>query len=109
MSEKDGSVSEREDVSFSRFFQNMLRGFLFDGLNDALVGKRLEVLCSPSARRSCMVSVLYSICFREGSFVVLSDGGSVWVGFLSVDRSLVGSVYTRAASDSVSPRTSSAQ
>jgi len=55
-----------------------------------------------------MVSALSSICFREGSFVVLSDGGSVWVGFLIVERSLVRFVCTRAADDSVSPRTSSA-
>ena len=59
------------------FGQNMLRGFLVDGLNGTLVGKRLEAILSPSARRSCMVSALSSICFREGSFVVLSDGGSV--------------------------------
>jgi len=86
----------------------MLRGFLFNGLNGALVGKRLEAIRSPSARRSCMVSAFSSICFREGSFVVLSDGGSVWDGFLSVDRSLVRAVCTRADDDSASPRTSSA-
>ena len=90
------------------FGQNMLRGFLVDGLNGALVGERLEVIRSPSARRSCMVWALSRNRFREGSFVVLSDGGSMWVGFLSVERSLVRYVCTRAADDYISPRTSSA-
>ena len=109
MSEEDGSVSEREDVSFNHFCQNMLRGFIVvDGLNGAFVEKRLEAIRRPSARRSCMVSALSSIFFREGSFVVLSDGESMWVGFLSVEKSLMRSVCTRAADDSVSPRTSSA-
>ena len=81
---------------------------MVDGLNGALAGKRLEAIRSPSARMSCMVSALSSICFREGSFVVLSDGESVWVRFLSLEWSLVKSVRTRAADDSVSPRTSSA-
>ena len=88
--------------------KNMLRGFLVDGLNGALVGKRLEAIRSPSTRISCMASALSSICFREGSFVVPSDGGSVWVGFLSVARSLVRSACPRAANNSVSPRNSSA-
>jgi hypothetical protein len=52
-----------------------------------------------------MVSALSSICFREGSFLVLSDGGSVWVRVLSVVRSLLRSVHTQAGDDSVSPRT----
>ena len=94
---------------FTVFGQNMLLGFLVDVFNGALVGKRLEAIRSPFARRSCMVSALSSICFREGSFVVLSDGGSVWVGFLSVERSLVKPVCTRVADDSVSPRTYSAR
>jgi len=85
-----------------------MRGFLVDGVNGALGGKRLEAIRSPSARRSCMASALCSICFREGSFVVLSDGGSVWIGVLSVARSLVRSVCTRADDDSVSLRISSA-
>ena len=51
-----------------------------------------------------MVSALYSICFREGSFVVLSDGESVWAGFLSVARSLVRSVCTREDDNSVPMR-----
>ncbi len=46
--------------------------------------------------------------FCEGSFVVLSDGGSEWFGILIVARSLVRSVCSLAADDSVSPRTSSA-
>ena len=68
MSEKDGSVSEREDVSFNSFGQNMPRGFWVDGLNGVLVGKRLEAIHSPSARRYCIMSALSSICFREGLF-----------------------------------------
>ena len=55
-----------------------------------------------------MVSALSSICFREKSLVVLSDGESVWVGFLNVARSLVRSVCTEWAVASVSPPTSSA-
>ena len=90
------------------FSQDMLRGFLVNGLNGASVGKRLEAIRSPSARRSCMVSAFSSICFREWLFVVPLDGGSVWGGFLSVERSLMRSVCTRADDDSVSPRTSSA-
>jgi len=73
-----------------------------------LVGKRLETMHSPYARRPCMVSALSSTCFREGSFVVVADGGSDWSGLLSVVRSLLRSVCTRAADDSVCPRTSSA-
>ena len=88
--------------------QNMLRGFLVDGVNGTLVGKRLEAIRSPSARRYCMVSALSRICSREGSFVVLWDGGSVWVEVLSVARSLVRSEGTRAADNSICPRTSSA-
>ena len=90
------------------FCHNMLRVFLVDGLIVALAGKRLEAIRSPSARRSYMVSALSSICFCEGSFVVLWDGGSVWVGFLSVGRSLVRSICTRAARNFVSPCSSSA-
>ena len=91
------------------FGHSMLRGILVDGLNGALVGKRLEAIRRPSTRDiSCMVSALSSNCFREGSFVVLSDDKSVWVGFLSVARSLVRYVCTRVADDSISPRTSSA-
>jgi hypothetical protein len=81
---------------------------LVDWLNGDFAGRRLEAIRRPSARRSCMVSALFSMCFCEGSFVVLSDGGSEWVGFLSVARSLVRSVCTWAVDDSVSPRTSSA-
>ena len=77
-------------------------------MNGALAGKRLEAIRCPSARRSCMVSALSSICVREGSLVLLSSGGSVRVGVLSVAISLTSSVCTRAAADSVSPRTSSA-
>jgi len=55
-----------------------------------------------------MASALSSICFREGSLVVLSDGESVWVGFLRVARSLARSVCTESVVASVSPRTSSA-
>jgi len=83
VSEKDGSVSEREDVSFNRLGQTILRGFLIDGVNVALVGKKLEAIRSPSPRRFCMVSALSRNCFREGSFVVLWDGGSVRVGVLA--------------------------
>ena len=78
------------------------------GVNGAFVGKRLEVIRSPSARRSCMMSALSSICVRGALLVVLPDGGSVWDGVLSVAMSLVRSVCTRAADDSGSPRTSSA-
>ena len=56
---------------------NMLRVFLVDVLNGALVGKMLEAIRSPFASRSCIVSAFSSICFREMSFVVLSDSGSV--------------------------------
>ena len=43
------------------FGQNMLRGFLVDGVNGVLVGKRLEAIRIPYAGRSCMVSALSSI------------------------------------------------
>ena len=46
--------------------QNMLRGFLVDGVNGTLVGKRLEAIRSPSARRYCMVSALSRIFFPRG-------------------------------------------
>jgi len=46
--------------------QNMLRGFLADGANVSLAGKRLEAIRSPSARRSCMVSALSMIFFPRG-------------------------------------------
>ena len=77
MSKKDGSVSECEDVSFNRFWPKHAAGLLVIGLNGALVWKRLEAIRSPFASRSCIVSAFSSICFREMSFVVLSDSGSV--------------------------------
>ncbi len=40
------------------FGQNMLRVFLVDGLNGVFVGKRLEAIRRPSAKRSCNVSAL---------------------------------------------------
>ena len=90
------------------FDKTMLRGFWVAVVNGTLVGKRLEAIRSPSVRSSCMVSALSSICVRKGSLVVLSDGGSVWAGVSSMARSLARSIFTRAAVDSVSPRTSSA-
>jgi hypothetical protein len=72
------------------------------GMNGYLVGKRLETIRSPSARKSCMVSAISSICVREGSLIVLSSGGSVWVGVLSVARSLAKFVCARVTADSVS-------
>jgi cobalamin biosynthesis protein CobD/CbiB len=86
----------------------MLRGFFVAGMNCALVGKRLEAIRNPVARRYSMVSALSSIFVREGSLVVFSSGGSVWVVVLSVAGSLVTFVCTRNAAYSVSPRTSAA-
>jgi hypothetical protein len=59
---------------------NMLRGFLVDGLNGALVGKRLEAIRSPSARRSCMMSALYRI-FPPRGVVCCSLGWRDRVGW----------------------------
>ena len=90
---------------FTIFGKNMPRVFMA-GMNGALVGKRLEAMRSPYARRSCMASALSSICVRQASFVALSSGGIVWVGVLSVARSLLRFVCMQAAADLVSPRTS---
>jgi len=59
------------------FSQNMLPVFYKAGTNGALVGKRLEAIRSPYARRSYIVSALSSICVREESLVVLSSGDNV--------------------------------
>ena len=108
MSRKDDSVSEREDVSFSRFRPKHAARFFMAGGSGDLVGKRLEAIRSSSARSSCMVSALSSICVREGSLGFFSSGGSVWIGALRLARSLTRSVCTRTAADSVSHGTASA-
>ncbi len=63
---------------------------------------------NPFARRSCMVSVLSSICVLVSLLVVLSSGESVWMGVLSLVRRLARSVCTESAFAFVSPRVSSA-
>ena len=76
-------------------------------MNGGLVGKRRKAIRSPYARRYCMMSALSSIFVIMRS-LVLSSSGSLWVGVLSVVRSLVKYACTRAAVDSASSCTSSA-
>jgi hypothetical protein len=77
-------------------------------VNGALVKKKLEAIRSHSTKRSCMVLAPSCICVLERSLVVLSSGGSVWVGVLSVGMSLVRSMCTRTVADSAFPRISPA-
>ena len=80
MSEKDGSVSEREDVSFERFRTEHAASFFFDGVNGVMVGKRLEAIRSPSARRSFMVSALSRIFSERGRLLFFGMAGACGLG-----------------------------